>query len=256
MGLSLIDDTHLKPDIPRGGGDRAILWRYLRWWPTVVGFAADREAFVWASLQDVGGLWDHHTLLTWGKNIWEANLIFNAFSLAKGWERQIPGNRGMRSVCLAISAVTESAHSGFFVLGSWQHPAHLSRPSDSHTVSSCEHNIWIRRTTLLYAPDQDLFLLFTGAAYLRPSVKAWVRCSHGTSNGYAFPCSLVVTLYFCCFTWKMELLFIFLMQKGCLFCLKSCFRFWKTTKGGRRLQKGWRCSSAVQNFYCTAAARL
>lgn len=62
-------------------------------------------------------------------------------------------------LCLVISAVIESAHREFFVLSSWTHPAHLRRISGSNTVSSCKHEMWTERSNLLYAPEQDWFIL-------------------------------------------------------------------------------------------------
>lgn len=125
-----------------------------------------------------------------------------------------------------ICSNCESVHSKFFVLNSWKHRGHLRRLSDSNAVSSCEHEGGIGRTTRLYVLDQDLFLLFTGAAYLHSSVSGGELFCQFHGCAFLF---LPVTLHFCYSTYKMELLSGFVMQNG-HFLFQNLFQVLKDYK--------------------------
>lgn len=71
-----------------------------------MGFAADIEKRSCDPLSKIQVASETIAYCSLGATTFKRNLIFNAFSLAKGWEHQIPGNRHVRSVCLAVSAVT------------------------------------------------------------------------------------------------------------------------------------------------------
>lgn len=143
----------------------AILWRCLWWYSIVVGLASDSDRLAHVIAQDVGGP-ETITRCSLGATAFKRQISCLMYFI---WPRA--GNMkyqeiAMWGLCSVISAVIKSAYRGFFVLSSWTHPAHLRRVSDSNTVSSCKHEMWTGRSNLLYAPEQDLFLLCWSSRFL------------------------------------------------------------------------------------------
>lgn len=143
-------------------------------------------------------------------------------------------------LCLVISAVIESAHREFFVLSSWTHPAHLRRVSDSNTVSSCKHEMGTEIKSALCS----------WAGFVRSLMEQQIS-THPLKCGWAvlllpklvhFPAHWQFTFFFVVLLHRKWSCFSFFLWKGdFFFCLRTCFRFWKTKKSGKMLQKNKRC---------------
>lgn len=150
-----------------------------------------------------------------------------------------------------ICSNCESVHSKFFVLNSWKHCGHLRRLSDSNAVSSCEHEGGIGRTTRLYVLDQDLFLLFTGAAYLHSSVSGGELFCQFHGCAFLFAASYSSLLLF---NIENGVAFHFCHAKWSFFASKpipGIERLQKVIKGNKKTRGGqvWYRASARLCFF-------